>query len=146
MIQQIAPYLVENWKELLQPAAIFVAVLAAGWLFHRVLFARLRRWAASTSTRIDDILIASLHGPFLLWILILAIHLATEYSSLPREVTRWSGKLLLALWIVSLTLVLARLSGRLVRVYSTKLEGVLPVGTLTEVLATLIIGILGFLT
>src|ERR1041385_6295689 len=129
-----------------RPGAFFAAVLAAGWLFHSVLFARLRRWAASTKTRLDDILIDSFHGPFLLWILILAIHLATEYSALPREVTRWSSKLRLALWIISLTLVLARLSGRLVRVYSAKLEGVLPVGTLTDVLATLIIGSLGFLT
>jgi len=52
----------------------------------------------------------------------------------------------LALWIISLTMVLARLSGRMIRVYSSKLEGALPVGTLTEVLATLIIGILGALT
>ena len=82
----------ENWKELVWPAVLFAAVVAAGWLFRRVLFARLRRWSASTQTQIDDILIDSLHGPFLLWILILAIHLATEYSALPREVTRWSAQ------------------------------------------------------
>lgn len=146
MIQNIAQYLVENWQELVRPTVLFISVLVAGWFFHRVLFKRLRRWAASTRTRIDDILIDSLRGPFLLWILILAIHLATEYSDLPRGVTRWSAKLLLALWIISLTLVLARLSGRVVRVYSAKLEGVLPVGTLTEVLATLLIWILGCLT
>ena len=91
-------------------------------------------------------LIESLHGPLLLWILILAIHLAVEYSDLPRSVTHWSAKLLLALWIVSLTLVLSRLSGRMVRSYSTRLEGALPVSTLTEVLASLIIWILGILT
>jgi small-conductance mechanosensitive channel len=138
--------MVANWKELVLPAALFAGVLVAGWLFHKILFGRLRRWASSTRTRLDDILIDSLHGPFLLWILILAIHVATQYSDLPREVTRWSAKLLLALWIISLTMVLARLSGRLIRVYSSKLEGVLPVGTLTEVLATLIIGIIGCLT
>jgi small-conductance mechanosensitive channel len=146
MIQQIANYVVVNWRELVRPAALFAAVLVAGWLFHRIVFARLRRWAASTKTRLDDILIDSLHGPFLLWILILAIHLATEYSDLPRGVTRWSGKLLLALWIISLTMVLARLSRRMIRVYTSKLEGVLPVGTLTQVLAGLIIGIIGCLT
>ena len=146
MIQQIADYILANWKELVRPAILFAVVLILGWLFHHIVFGRLRRWAASTKTRIDDILIDSFNGPFMLWILILAIHLATEYSSLPREVTRWSGKLLLALWIISLTMVLARLSGRMIRVYSSKLEGALPVGTLTEVLATLIIGILGALT
>jgi len=146
MTKQIVDYLVANWKELVRPAALFAAVLILGWLFHRIVFGRLRRWAASTKTRIDNILIDSFHGPFLLWILILAIHLATEYSALPREVTRWSGKLLLALWIISLTMVLARLSKRMIRVHTSKLEGALPVGTLAEVLAGLIIGILGALT
>ena len=146
MIQQIAKYLVENWRELVWPAVLFAAVIVSGWLFRRIVFGRLSRWAASTRTQIDDILIDSLHGPFLVWVLILAIHLATEYSALPRSVTRWSGKLLLALWIISLTLVLARLSGRLVRVYSERLEGALPVGTLTQVLAGLVIWIFGFLT
>ena len=146
MIQQIAKYLAENWRELVWPAVLFAAVVVSGWVFRRVVFARLRRWAASTPTRLDNILVDVLHGPFLLWVLILAIHLATEYSALPRGVTRWSGKLLLALWIISLTLVLGRLSGRLVRVYSAKLEGALPVGTLTEVMAGLIIGVIGFLT
>src|ERR1700730_6372296 len=103
MIRNIAKYLVENWQALLWPAVLFAAVVALGWMFRRVVFTRLRRWAASTTTQVDDILIDSLHGPFFLWVLILAIHLATQYSALPREVTRWSGKLLLALWIISVT-------------------------------------------
>jgi small-conductance mechanosensitive channel len=146
MPQQIAKYLMENWRELLWPMALFAAVVVAGSVFRRILFTRLRRWSASTRTQVDYTPIDSLHGPFLMWILILAIHLATESSPLPRGVTRWSGKLLLALWIASLTLVLARLSGRVVRLYATKLEGALPVGTLTEFLARLIIGVIGFLT
>src|SRR6476660_1710601 len=113
MIERIARYLVEDWMELVWPAVLFAAVVVSGWIFRRIVFARLSRWAATTRTQIDNILIDSLHGPFLLWILILAIHLATEYSALPRGVTRWSGKLLLSLWIISFTLVLARLSGRL---------------------------------
>jgi small-conductance mechanosensitive channel len=146
MNQHFAKYVTENWMELLWPATLFVAVVVAGWVLRRVLYARLRRPTAFAGTRIDSMLIESLHGPFLLWILILAIHLAAEYSDLPRSVTRWSAKVLLALWIISLTLVLARLSGRMVRSYSTRLEGALPVSTLTEVLASLIIWILGTLT
>jgi len=145
MNQHFMRYLVENWTEFVWPAAIFIAVIVAGSLFRRVVFNRLERWASTTRTQIDNILIDSLHGPFLVWILILAIHLAVEYSALPRGVTRGSAKLLLALWIISLTLVLSKLSGRLVRLYSTKLEGALPLGTLTEVLASVVIGILGFL-
>src|ERR1019366_2210482 len=146
MIEQIAKYLMENWRELLWPAVLFAAVVVAGVVLRHILYARLRRSTASSSTRIDSMLVESLHGPILLWILILAIHLAAEYSDLPRGVTHWSAKVLLALWIISLTLVLSRLSGRMVRTHSTKLEGALPVSTLTEALASLIIWILGILT
>jgi len=146
MIEQIAKYLMENWRELVWPAVLFAAVVATGWVLRHILYARLRRPTPSTGIRIDSLLIESLHGPLLLWILILAIHLAVEYSDLPRNVTHWSAKVLLMLWIVSLTLVLSRLSGRMVRSYSTRLEGALPVSTLTEVLASLVIWILGILT
>ena len=132
--------------ELLWPATLFAAVVAAGWVLRHILYARLRRPRASKGTRIDSMLIESFHGPLLLWILILAIHLAAEYSDLPRSVTHWSAKVLLALWIISLTLVLSRLSARTVRTHSTILDGALPVSTLTEVLASLIIWILGILT
>lgn len=146
MIEQIAKYLTGNWRELVWPVVLFAAIVVSGWLLRRILYARLRRSTGSTGTRIDNMLVESLHGPLLLWVLILAIHLAAEYSDLPRSVTRWSAKVLLALWIFSLTLVLARLSGRLVRSYSARLEGALPVSTLTEVLASLTIWILGLLT
>jgi small-conductance mechanosensitive channel len=146
MFEQIAKYLVENWRELVWPAVLFATVVVTGWLLRQVAYARIRRPAAATGTRMDRMLIESLHGPLLLWILILAIHLAVEYSGLPRSVTHWSAKVLLALWIVSLTLVLSRLSGRMVRSYSARLEGALPVSTLTEVLAALVIWILGILT
>lgn len=146
MIEQIVKFLMENWRELIWPAVLFAAVVASGWVLRHILYARLRRSTPSPGTRIDSMLVESLHGPLLLWILILAIHLAAEYSDLPRSVTRWSARLLLALWIISLTLVLSRLSRRMVRTHSTKLEGALPVGTLTEVLAGLIIWILGILT
>jgi small-conductance mechanosensitive channel len=136
----------ENWRELVWPAVLFGAVAALGWLARRILFTRLQRSTGSASPRLDSMLIESLHGPLLLWILILAIHLAAEYSDLPRNVTRWSAKLLLTLWILSLTLVLSRFSGRMVRVYSARLEGALPLGTLTEFLASLVIWILGILT
>jgi small-conductance mechanosensitive channel len=146
MNQHFAKYMVENWRELVWPAVLFAAVVVVGLVLRHILYARLRRPNPSAGTRIDSMLIESLHGPFLLWILILAIHLAAEYSDLPRSVTRWSAKALLTLWIISLTLVLSRLSGRTVRAHSTILEGALPVSTLTEVLASLIIWILGILT
>ena len=69
-----------------------------------------------------------------------------EFSELPEGATTWAGKLLLALWIISITLALARLGGRLVRAYGDRFEGALPVSTLTEVIVSLVAGLVGLLT
>ncbi len=132
-------YFPEPWRSLIVPFAVFVATLAAGWVLRRVLFARLRKWAQSTTTRVDEALIDSLHGPFLLWILILAIDVATDVSQLPPRATFWSQRALLVLWIFSLTLAASRLASRFVRSY-------FPIGTLSEILATMLVGALGGLT
>jgi small-conductance mechanosensitive channel len=144
-LQSILEYLRVNWLDLLLPFGIFLIILLAGWAGRRVLFARLSHWAATTKGQFDDLLLDSLRGPFLLWTVIFGVSVATRVSQLPRNATIWSDKILLALWIVSLTLVFARLSGRLVRMYGERLEGPLPVGTLTQRLVSLLIGLLGLL-
>lgn len=131
-------FIPETWRAAAIPLIVFAVVLAAGLLLRRVLTARLRKWTRSTATRFDETLLESLRGPALLWVLILAIYVATDVSQLPQTVTFWSERALLVLWIVSLTLAATRLAGRLVRVY-------LPVGTLTELLASLTVGSLGAL-
>ena len=131
-------YFPEPWRRWIVPLVAFVAMLAAGWIVRRILFARLRKWSQSTKTHFGEALLDALHGPFLLWMLILAIDVATDVSELPRAATFWSQRALLALWILSLTLAAARLAGRMAHVY-------LPIGTLSETLASLLAGSLGAL-
>jgi small-conductance mechanosensitive channel len=138
-LENVLRYLPEPWRGLAVPFAVFVAVVALGLVVRRIAFARLRNWARSTSTRVDETLLDSLHGPALLWIIILGIYIATDISQLPRSVASWSERALLVLWIVSLTLAISKLASRLVRTY-------MPVGTLTEVLVTLLAGSIGALT
>ena len=131
-------FIPDPWRAAAVPFLVFAAVLTVGLLLRRVLTARLRKWTRSTATRFDETLLDSLRGPGLLWVVILAIYVATDIAQLPGSVTFWSERVLLVLWIVSLTLAATRLAGRLVRVY-------LPVGTLTELLASLTVGSLGSL-
>ena len=143
--ERVLEFLSREWQSLVIPAGAFVAILLVGAVGRRLLFKRLTALAAGTRWKFDDVLIESLRGPFLLWIVILGISVAARVSRLPAEVTFWSGKILLALWIVSLTLVFARLSARIVRTYGHTLQGALPVGTLSERLAGLLVGLLGLL-
>jgi small-conductance mechanosensitive channel len=139
LLEDILKFLPEPWRGIAVPFAVFVVVVAVGMVIRRIVFTKLQRWARTTATRFDETLLESVHGPVLLWIVILAIYVAADVSQLPRTLAFWSERTLIVLWIVSLTLVCTKLASRLVRNY-------LPLGTLTEVLATLIVGAIGALT
>jgi small-conductance mechanosensitive channel len=134
-----------DWRVSITPAIVLALALFAGWLVQRVLFRRLQTWAARTKTRLDDIVIAAVRGPFMVWVLILALHLATQSSDLPVHATSLVSRSLLVLWIVSLTVVAARLSGAMVRHYGATVAGAQPVTTITQNLAGLTVVTTGLL-
>ena len=57
--------------ELLVPLAVLVVTAAAGYSAKRIIFAALHRHAARTKTDFDDLVVQALHGPFMIWVLIL---------------------------------------------------------------------------
>jgi small-conductance mechanosensitive channel len=131
--------------EVALPLIIFFVTLAAGWLVRRLVMRALRAWTARTHSRPGLILTEALRGPILIWVLILAVHLAIQGSEVPARFTRWEPETLLALWILSLTLMFMRVAGDLVRYYGAEVPGALPVTTLTRSLAQLGVLILGIL-
>lgn len=145
LLQDVLQFLPQPWRLLAIPAVVFLAVIVAGLVFRRVLFARLHKWARSTTTRVDETLLDVLHGPMFLWIVILAIYAATDISELPPTLMYWAERALLVLWIVSLTIAASRLAGRFVLMYSAHKEGAAPAGTLSQVLASILVGSLGVL-
>lgn len=144
-MKQIADFMTHNWQQLALPAGVLLLTLVAALVARRVLFRALERWASRTRTGIDNIIIEALRAPFMVWALILAIHLAMQASVLPARVLQVSARLLLVLWVVSLTLVGAKLAASVVKYYGARMEGVLPVTSLTQNLARLIVGGIGML-
>ena len=145
LLQDLLQFLPAPWRLLAIPAIVFVAVAAAGLVSRRLLFAKLHKWARTTRTRGDEHLLDSLHGPMLIWVLILAIYAATDIPELPPALLYWAERALLVLWIVSLTVAASRLAGRLVQIYAAHKPGAAPTGTLSQVLASLAVGSLGVL-
>ena len=128
---------------LVWPAAIFVAVFAAGWLVRRLLLGALNAWTKRTASRPGRILTDSLRGPLLIWALILGVHLALQASGLPDRYTRWSAGILFVLWALSLVILCMRVSRDVIRYYGAQIPGALPVTTLTQNLAELAVVLLG---
>jgi small-conductance mechanosensitive channel len=144
-MKPIVDFTIHNWPALITPSAVLLSVLAVGWFTQRLLFRALRLWANKTSTKFDDLLVPALRGPFMLWVLILGLHLAAQSSDLPSRATSTVSKTLLVLWIVSLTLVASRLAGLLIKYYGGTMNGALPVTTLTQNLARLAVVTIGIL-
>ena len=131
--------------QLLVPLLIIVLTLMVGFLVRRLLFSALTRWAKKTTGQIDDIIIHAIRVPFMIWVLMLAIHLAAQVSPLPDKISGLIGKILLFLLIASLTAVGSKMASEIVKVYGTRAQGTLPVTSLTQNLAQLTVIIIGIL-
>lgn len=114
------------------PLMVVFLSLAGGYLVRNILFSRLIKWAEKSKSQIDGIIISSLKGPFIIWCLMLGIYFALEISNFPEDLVNIIGKILLVLGIASVTLVLANLSSKLIKIYSRKIETTLPVTSLTQ--------------
>lgn len=127
------------------PLSVFLIIVTVGYAARKILFKRLSRWSRRTKTDIDDIVIASTRGPFIIWCVMLGIYFALEASQLPEEWVRIAGKILLALGVISVTLVLSNISARLIKSYSGRVEAALPVTSLTQNISRIIIFAIGVL-
>lgn len=137
--------LVRDPMALVWPSIVFLVTLGGGWIVRRVLMRALGAWSRRSGSRPAMILMEALHGPILIWATILGVHLALQSSELPPRATAFSAKTLLVLWILSLTLMSMRLAGNLVRYYGGQVSGALPVTSLSQALAQLVVVALGIL-
>lgn len=144
-METIRHFLVYDWMKLVVPLAVLALTMAAGLVVKRLLFRVLRAWATGTKSQAALLAIQALEGPFLIWVLILGIHLSTQSSELPPRPALWTARILLVLWVASFTIAATRLTGDLIRFYGSGVQGVLPITTLTQNLAQIGVVILGIL-
>lgn len=144
-METIRRILLHDPMALAWPCIVFLVTLGGGWLLRRLVMRMLRAWNNRTQSRPSAILVEALRGPILIWVFILAVHLALQSSELPHKVTTFGAKLLLVLWIVSITLMCTRIAGNLVRDYGSQVSGALPVTSLSQNLAQLAVVLLGIL-
>jgi small-conductance mechanosensitive channel len=108
---------------------ILIAILSIfGLLIIRtVAFRILHRWAKRTETKIDDIIIKSLKTPSLYWCLAFGLFIGLEVSEIPKKYVFYLTKAIHIIVILSITIALANLSGKIFRNYIQKAN--LPVPT-----------------
>jgi small-conductance mechanosensitive channel len=92
--------------------------LLAGLMAERIVLARLRRWAARTTWKLDEILIDALRGVVFLLMTLLGLHLALAYWHLPPTHEEVLSKTIVALALLAGTVALMRFLSALVVHYA----------------------------
>lgn len=131
--------------EIVLPLAVIAVTLAVGYVIRKITIERLAKWSKNTANKAGDIVSSVIKGPFIIWVLMLGIYFALEVSTLPYRVVRVANQTLLVLGIFSVTLVLANLVTRLIKIHSSRLETAMPVTSLTQNVARIIIFGIGIL-
>ncbi len=127
------------------PLALLVATILVGLVARKILFSLLKRWAKSTDSQLDILVIDTLSRPMILWMVILGLHLATQNSEIPLQYLKYIPKTLKVLWGLSFTIALSHFGGNMVRYYGSAVKGVKTVTSLSQKLiqfSILIVGIM----
>lgn len=139
MEQKYLWFSIEEMPKLIIPIVILFATVALGYVVRKVLFDKISRLTKNTKTQIDDIIIAATRGPFIIWCLMLGIYFALAASQLPINIVNIAQQTIIVLAIASVTFTLASISTGLITVYSDRLQSALPITSLTQSIARIII-------
>jgi small-conductance mechanosensitive channel len=131
-------------SSLIVPAGCAVAGLVLGLVLRRTVVARMARATAHTSSRADDLVVAALSGPVVLWCGGLGLYVGVQLAELPPALGRVVEPGLVALLILSTSWALARLAGDLVSLRAHSAAGALPsTNLITNLARVAVLGIGG---
>jgi small-conductance mechanosensitive channel len=130
--------------DLLIAIGIVVGSLIVGIIFEAVVIRGLRRIARNTKWEWDDVLINSFRRAFALWFAIGGLYVAMRITFALDPIVRSTiQKIIVALLILSVTIIVARAAAGFVSLYSKKTQGGIPSTSLFSNLASLVIIIAG---
>lgn len=95
---------------LLIAIAAFAGVTALAVGLRQVALRALQRWAVSTASPMDDVIIQSLRVPSLLWCLLLGLYIGVELAALSPRPTLLVLNLIYSLIVISVTAAVANLA------------------------------------
>lgn len=112
--------------------AVFIGVAALALIVRKILFHFFHRWAQKTKTHLDDLLLSALRFPSIYWCIAVGLYFALGTSNLPVPYVAYSFKAIHVLVILSVTLVLANISAKLVTYSIQKAEIPIPITGLSQ--------------
>ncbi len=134
-----------NWKEIIIPVVAAIVSMAAFFFLRGLAFKLLHKWAKRTETKIDDIIIKAFKFPSIYWSLAISLYIGVAISDLPARYVFFLSKVIHVIVILSITIALANLSGKIFRDYIQKAGLPIPSTGLAYAILKGTIFIIGFL-
>jgi small-conductance mechanosensitive channel len=134
-----------NPEKILIPGAVALLSAAVLLITRSFLFRFLHRWAGKTETRIDDIIIRSLKTPSVYWCLAIGLSIGAALSDLPPKYISYLSTIIHIVIILSVTIAVANLTGKIFRNYIQKSNLPIPTSGLAYGILKGTILIIGFL-
>jgi small-conductance mechanosensitive channel len=113
--------------QLALPALITIGATVILFVIRGIIMRIAFRWAGKTATRIDNIVVESVKVPSLYWCVAIGLYTGVDLSDLPEKYVRHLSMALYLIVIVSVTITLANLAGKIFRAYLQNSE--LPIPT-----------------
>jgi small-conductance mechanosensitive channel len=127
------------------PAAIALLGLIIGMIVRKTVVARLGKVAATTKSVVDDVVLAAVRGPVVLWFVIAGLYAAVQVTMLPPRITLLIQQILIVLVIFSITWAVAQIAAALVENAARRAPETLPGATLVTNLARVAVVAVGIL-
>lgn len=138
-------WLNENWLSVAVPVLIYIASYVVGLWVRKIAYKAFDRWAARGKWEGSPLVVQVTRTQFLVWFLILGAYIAIHASVLSPSTKALADKVLVALFIISVTWVAASLAEKLLRLYIGKIERLQPSETLIVNIARIVIAVVGAL-
>lgn len=137
---------VQFLSKLIMPVGIFVLTTGSLVVVRGLLLSFLHKWAKKTETELDDIIIKSIKGPSVFWCIAVGIYAGVIVSDMPERYVHYFTRAIDVLVILSVTLALSDLAGRIFRYYVARAALPIPGTGLAHGLIKGVILLLGFVT
>jgi small-conductance mechanosensitive channel len=139
----VGPILGYAW---LTPLVFIAAGLMLGFIFEKIILARLHKFAARTAWKGDDIVVAGIRGIPTLWFALLGLYGALLNVALPARVHVVGRKLLVVIFLISATFAAAKIVAGLVVQAGAGAEGKnIKTASILRIVARMVVFSIGFL-
>lgn len=130
---------------LITPILLFLVVFFSCYFLRRYILNKLLVSRKNVKQKLFSAVKETIENPSYLWVIALSLYVSLSFSTLSDKFTQWADIAFFILITTSVTMVAFSLSQRIIQIYSKRIDAVIPVSSLTEIIVKIVLFILAAL-